>query len=39
LFYKNKKHLDDTSVLNSTCQTIKDYLIGYLLYFYKNEEE
>jgi len=29
----NTKHLDDTFVLYSTCQTIKDYLIGYLLYF------
>jgi len=26
-------------VLYSTCQTIKDYLIGFLLYFYKNKEE
>jgi len=26
-------------VLYSTCQTIKDYLIGYLIYLYKNKEE
>ena len=33
------KHLEYTFVLCSTCQTIKDNLIGSLLYFYKNEEE
>jgi len=30
------KHLDYTFVLYSTCQTIKDNLIGSVLYFYKN---
>jgi len=35
----NTKELNDTFVLYSTCQTIKDNLIGSLLYFNKNEEE
>jgi len=33
------KHLDYTFVLYSTCQTMKDNLIGSLLYFYKNEKK
>jgi len=34
-----KTCLDNTFVLYSTCQTIKDGLIGSLLFFYKSEDE
>jgi len=36
---QNTKRFNDTFVLYSACQTIKDILIGSLLYFNKNEEE
>jgi len=33
---QNTKQLNDTFVLYRTCQTIKYYLIGSLLYFYND---
>jgi len=33
---QNTKQLNDTFVLYSTCQIIKDNLIGSVLYFYNN---